>query len=609
MTRYRKTLPFGAEALAPDRTRFRLWAPSCDRVDLVIGDSTEGGTPMQSADGGWFALEAPCSAGTHYRFRVHPRGSDALVIPDPASRLQAGDVHDPSIVVDPKQYAWQHGDWRGRPWEETVLYELHVGLAGGFVGATALLPHLAALGVTAIELMPIADFAGPRNWGYDGVLPYAPDTSYGTPDELKALVDAAHGLGLMMFLDVVYNHFGPDGNYLGAFADAFFRDDIKTPWGRAIDFRKSEVSDFFADNAMFWLDEYRFDGLRFDATHAIVPQDWLHTLAERIRATVDAGRHVHLVVEHEDNAAHLLEGAGTPDLCFDAQWNDDAHHVLHVMLTGERDGYYVDFATAPAALLANCLSQGFIYQGQASEFRQGKGRGEASASLPPTAFVNFLQNHDQIGNRAFGERLTVLARPAALEAAHAMLLLSPQIPLLFMGEEWRSTEPYLYFTSFPDHDLAEAVREGRRGEFKNAKGFADPAVRHTIPDPNDPQTYERSRPVQSADYATRLAGGDGTEAGQALERTRRLLALRREQLVPRLAGARSLGAEAIGDAAVVARWALGDGAVLTMAVNLGEADVAMPGGLDGARQIFPEFADAADRLSGDTTRVFIGPAT
>ena len=506
----RHRLPFGAELLAPDRTRFRLWVPSAESVAVVIPERAN--IEMQATGEGWFEAEVQCGAGTRYRYRVqasqpprfspsplrgegrdggekvarqsshpHPNpppsrgreqkqegGQDGgehfaspptplpynfLDVPDPASRAQDGDVHGASIVVDPDAYAWRCAQWRGRPWHETVLYELHVGIAGGFAAATERLPALAALGVTAIELMPVADFPDARNWGYDGVLPFAPDAAYGTPDDLKALVDSAHDVGLMVFLDVVYNHFGPDGNFVHHYADTFFRDDIATPWGRAIDFRHREVRDFYCENALYWLSEYRIDGLRLDATHSIVPQDWLVELAACVQASFGASRHVHLVLEHEGNAAHLLAaGRG-----YAAQWNDDGHHVLHVLLTGEKDGYCVDYAEAPADKLARCLAEGFIYQGQPSAFRSGEARGESSKDLQPTAFVLFLQNHGQIGNRAFGERLTTLADPDALRAASALLLLAPQIPLLFMGEEWGAREPFLYFTSYADAALAEAV--------------------------------------------------------------------------------------------------------------------------------------------------------
>ena len=439
-----------------------------------------------------------------------------------------------------------------------MLYEAHAGLLGGFAGVARELPRLAALGVTAVELMPVAEFPGGRNWGYDGALLFAPESSYGSPDDLRALIDAAHGHGLMMFLDVVYNHFGPEGNYLARYAPAMFRDDVATPWGPALNFRRREVRRFFTENALYWLLEYRFDGLRFDAVHAIADAGWLDEMAAEVRKSVEPGRHVHLVLENDDNAAaHLARG-------FDAQWNDDGHHVLHVLLTGESEGYYEDYADRPAERLARCLKEGFIYQGEPSAYRGGKPRGTASADLPPTAFVLFLQNHDQIGNRAFGERLTRLAHPQALEAAIALLLLCPQIPLLFMGEEGASTSPFLFFTEHAA-ELAQAVRDGRRREFAKFSQFSDPKHLDKIPDPNAAVTFERSKPV-----------ADSARAGARERLYRDLLALRRAEIVPRLAGARAVDARAIGSAAVIASWRMGDSSLLTIAVNLGAEAAEIP---------------------------------
>jgi maltooligosyltrehalose trehalohydrolase len=538
---------FGPWLLGHDRVRFAFWAPAAASVRLELRDGGE--LAMARARDGWFVADVPCGAGTRYRFHLN----NGLVVPDPASRGQDGDVHGWSVVVDPAGYTWQHADWHGRPWHETVLYEVHPGLMGGFAGVEAALPELAALGVTAVELMPVADFPGGRNWGYDGVLPYAPDEAYGTPADLKRLVDAAHGHGLMMFLDVVYNHFGPDGNYLGSYAPEFFRHDIQTPWGDAIDFRRAEVRDFFIGSALHWLNEYRFDGLRFDAVHAIHDPGFLDDMARAIRAAVPLDRQVHLVLEHDENAARHL-GPGL----YNAQWADDLHHCLHVLLTGETEGYYEDYSEAPAARLARCLAEGFAYQGEPSRHRDGAARGEPSGHLPPTAFVGFLQNHDQIGNRAMGERLTTLAHPDALRAATLLLLLSPQIPLLFMGEENAVTTPFIYFTDHHD-ELADAVRDGRRREFARFASFADPAKRAAIPDPNAAESYVRSRPV------------DGDLAARAF--TQDLLAARMALIVPGIPGARAIGAMAVGSGGVVARWRLGDRRTLTLAVNLHEGDI------------------------------------
>jgi malto-oligosyltrehalose trehalohydrolase len=407
------SMPWGAQWLGAGRAAFHLWAPAATGVQVLL-DGRRRVAMADSGDGRWLA-EAECSPGTPYRFELKLPDGRTLSVADPASRAQQGDVDSDSLVLDPGEYRWQHPDWQGRPWHEAVVYELHVGALGGFDAVAAKLPALAALGITAVELMPVADFPGPRNWGYDGVLPFAPDSAYGTPSDLKRLIDSAHGLGLMVLLDVVYNHFGPDGNYLHDYAPGFFKDGESTAWGGAIDFAQPEVRSFFTSNARYWLEEYRFDGLRIDAAHAIAEQDWLTEMASAVRTHLPAGRRVHLVLEHDGNAAGLLRRG------FDAQWNDDGHHALHVLLTGEKNGYYRDYAEAPAAQLARCLAEGFAYQGEASFHRGGAARGETSADLPPTAFVLFLQNHDQTGNRAHGDRLTTTGRTGRTQrrASHA----------------------------------------------------------------------------------------------------------------------------------------------------------------------------------------------
>ena len=589
MKTFSHALPFGANLIADDRVRFRLYAPAQQAVKLDV-EGAPALIPMDRLNDGWFQAEVPCGAGARYFYVL----DDGKRVPDPASRAQAGDVHDRSIVVDPRAYRWGHDDWRGRPWTQTVLYELHCGLYGGFRGVMRELARLAALGVTAIELMPINDFPGRRNWGYDGVLPFAPDASYGAPEDLKALVDAAHGYGLMVFLDVVYNHFGPDGNNLGDYAPTLFRADRASPWGPSIDFRLPAARQFFRENALYWLMEYRFDGLRLDAVHEISEPDWLDELAAHVRAKIEPDRHVHLVLENEFNVvSHLRDG-------FDAQWNDDIHHALHVLLTGESEGYYIDYVDDPAGKLAKGLAEGFVYQGEPSQHRDGKRRGQPSGALPPTAFVMSLQNHDQIGNRAFGDRLAALSDPAALEAAIALQLLAPHIPLLFMGEEIASKTPFLFFT---DHrgDLAQAVRDGRRREFAKFVAFADPVRRVAIPDPNAVSTFEGSSPQRDA------------ERGEARrELYHRLLTLRHAEIVPRLQGARALVASATGPAGVTARWRMGDGAVLTIATNLGRAPApcepprgtllfeSAPGAGDGARR---------GRLVARATAAFLEPAS
>jgi maltooligosyltrehalose trehalohydrolase len=573
MPAFSRPLPFGAALIGKDRTRFRLWAPAQHAVAVEVEGL--GPVPMTRNENGWFSAEADCGVGARYRYRL----DDGRLVPDPAARAQVNDVHGPSVVVDPASYRWRDPQWHGRPWHEAVIYELHAGVFGGFRGVARELPRLAAMGITAVELMPIAAFPGRRNWGYDGVLPFAPAAAYGTPDDLKALVDAAHEQRLMIFLDVVYNHFGPDGNYLACYAPQFFRDDISTPWGPAIDFRRPEVRRFFTENALYWLMEFRFDGLRFDAVHAISQPEWLDEMAAEVRTTVERGRHVHLVLEHDGNVASHLAGD------FDAQWNDDGHHALHVLLTGEHDGYYADYADIPANRLARVLAEGFAYQGEASRHRDGKPRGTPSRHLPPTSFVLFLQNHDQIGNRALGERLTVLAEPAALEAASALVLLCPQIPLLFMGEETASRSPFLFFTEH-NEELAAAVREGRQREFASFASFLS-RQGESLPDPNAADTFERSIPKSDP------------ERGRAREELyRQLLAIRRAEVMPRLDGASALEATAIGPAAVLARWRMNDDSILTLATNLCESAVNVP--VCTGRVLFESAAGAAKSLqAGD----------
>ncbi len=489
-------MPFGA-AITDEGVRFALWAPSAKNVSLLLDGAEH---PMPDLGSGWRQLSVPDAlAGQRYAFRI----DGGLVVPDPAARFQPEDVHRASEVIDPRAYAWSDEAWAGRPWEETVLYELHVGTAtreGTFAALMTKLEDLKEVGITAIELMPIAEFPGRRNWGYDEVLPFAPDAAYGSPNDLKRLIDRAHALGLSMFLDVVYNHFGPSGNYLGAYASHFFTNRYKTPWGVGINVDGAEtgpVRDFIVHNALYWLEEYHFDGLRFDAVHAIRDASERHILAEvaeRVRAALPE-RPSHLVLENDLNEARwLARDADDHPRFYTAQWNDDLHHCWHTLLTGESDGYYADYADDPVNRLGRCLAEGFGYQGEPSPHRHHQPRGEQSAHLPPTAFVAFLQNHDQIGNRAFGERLTALTPPEKLVLARAGLLLLPQVPMLFMGEEWNASTPFLFFVDFSDEpDLENAVRQGRQREFESFKSFRGIHSHSAIPDPTLEDTFIRSR--------------------------------------------------------------------------------------------------------------------
>ncbi|HUG24050.1 malto-oligosyltrehalose trehalohydrolase [Piscinibacter sp.] len=553
-------MPFGAAVQPDGATRFRLWAPSQQQVVLEIVD---GGAvqahPMKALAGGWHERVLDDAAGgTRYRFRL----DSGLAVPDPASRFNPDDVHGASMVVDPRGHAWRDTAWRGRPWHEAVVYELHVGTftpEGTFVDAARRLPDLAALGITAIELMPVADFPGRRNWGYDGVLPFAPDAAYGTPDELKALIQVAHGLNMMVLLDVVYNHFGPDGNYLHAYCPSFFNPQRHTPWGAAINFDGADsrsVRDFFIHNALYWIEEFHLDGLRLDAVHAMhdgSPEHIASEIARTLRDGPGRERPVHVVLENDANQASLLQHAA-------AQWNDDLHHAAHVLLTGETDGYYADYADAPLARFGLALAEGFVYQGEASPFRGGAPRGEPSTQLAPTAFVSSLQTHDQVGNRALGERIAMLADPARLDAAYACLLLSPHVPMLFMGEEFDASTPFLYFCDF-EGELAAAVTHGRREEFGRFAAFADPAARERIPDPNDPATLAAS--------CLRWDERGTDPHARRLAQTGELLALRARHLMPRLRGMAHGGRHRVDGDVLRVEWTLGDGSRWHLVAHFG----------------------------------------
>jgi maltooligosyltrehalose trehalohydrolase len=550
---------FGAR-LTAEGASFRLWAPAARRVDLLL----ETPHPLERGSDGWFAADvAGVKAGDHYRFRI----DNEIDIPDPASAFQPDDVFGPSELIDHSAYRWRASDWLGRPWHETVLLEAHVGTftpQGTYRAIIERLDHLVATGITALELLPLADFAGSRNWGYDGVLWYAPDGAYGRPDDLKALVDEAHLRGLMVFLDVVYNHFGPEGNHLGRYAPRFFTE-AQTPWGSAIDYRVPQVRKFAIDNALYWLGEYRFDGLRLDAVHSIAELgevSLLHDLSVAVgELAARTGRHIHLVLENDDNRVGILDPRQDPSRGkYRAQWNDDYHHAWHVWLTGEAQGYYRDYQRSPLRDIARSLASGFVYQGETSAHRDGRPRGEASGGLAPTAFVNFLQNHDQIGNRPLGDRLENLVSKDAIEAALAITLLAPPIPMLFMGEEWGSKTPFPFFCDFTG-GLAEAVREGRRREY----GWAYAKYGSEVPDPLDLSTFRSAK----LDWDSL-----NEEAGrQRLALVRDLLTVRRREIMPRLANAAFGEARAADNGLLTASWQLGDGTGLLLRANLSTAEV------------------------------------
>lgn len=560
--------------LTDDGVTFSLWAPAAKTVDVII----DGVHEMQRDDTGWFSTHVSgVRGGMRYKFRI----DGELDVPDPASHFQPDDIRGPSEVIDHTAYRWRADDWRGRAWKDTVLIETHVGTFtsdGTYREMIGKLDHLVETGFTALELMPLADFPGRRNWGYDGVLWYAPDSSYGRPDDLKALIDEAHLRGLMVFLDVVYNHFGPEGNYLGRYAPTFFSNS-QTPWGNAIDYCVPEVRQFAIGNALHWLKNYRFDGLRLDAVHAIAEMGETHILEDLSRAVGEfaqaTGRQIHLVLENDDNRATLLDPITNPPRGkYRAQWNDDYHHAWHVLLTEEATGYYQDYPT-PRAHIARALRSGFAYQGEPSDHRDGVLRGDSSGHLSPLAFVNFLQNHDQIGNRALGDRLEATASFPAIEAALAITLLSPMPPMMFMGEEWGTASPFPFFCGFSG-DLAEAVRQGRRAEFRSAyEQYGD-----EIPDPLHEATFGSARLNWSElDQPTHHA---------RLALVRKLLAIRHAEIIPSLDRTRFGDATVNDDGLLVAHWTSGDGATLQLIANLSDGVATIPASYQAGTPIWGE---------------------
>jgi maltooligosyltrehalose trehalohydrolase len=471
-----------------DAVVFRAWAPGRRTVEVVV----DGRRPlaMTPQPDGTFETTAPgLAAGVRYQYRL----DGERYRPDPASRYQPEGVHGPSVVVDPGAFGWTDQAFRGHELADLVLYELHVGTftrTGTFEGVIQHLPQLVELGVTAVELMPVAEFPGSRNWGYDGVHLFAPQSTYGGPRGLRRLVDACHAHGLSVVLDVVYNHLGPEGNYLGDFGP-YFTDRYKTPWGGAINFDGSDsagVRRHFVENARAWVRDFHMDGLRLDAIHSIFdvsPRHILTDVAEAARAEARAlGRPVHIMAESHDNDRRIVLAVDEGGLGLDSVWSDDFHHAVHVRLTGERGGYYCDFGDP--ALLARATAEGFAFQGQPSEYF-GRKRGTPSADLQGDRFVICVQNHDQVGNRAQGDRLSTMVSFEAVKLAAALLLAAPAVPLLFMGEEYGETAPFQFFTSFLDRGLAEAVRKGRAAEFSRF------AWEGAVPDPGDPATFVRSR--------------------------------------------------------------------------------------------------------------------
>jgi maltooligosyltrehalose trehalohydrolase len=576
-------------------TTLRVWAPDHDRVEAVLDG---GRRTMEPADGDWWRLELEGAGhGTRYRFSIDggpPR-------PDPRSGWQPEGVDGPSAVVDHDAHRWADGAWKGARLASAVLYELHVGTfseAGTFDGAIGHLDELVALGVDAVELLPVAEFGGSRGWGYDGVLLYAPHHGYGGPDGLKRLVDACHARGLAVVLDVVYNHLGPAGNYLAEYGP-YFTDRYHTPWGSAVNFDgpgSDEVRRFVVDNARQWLVDYHVDGLRLDAVHAIHDEGALHILeelAEAAHAVADAtGREKWVIAESDLNDPRLVRSPEAGGYGLDASWSDDFHHALHALLTGERDGYYADYGSV--GQLARALERVYVFGRDWSPLR-GRHHGRAVGDLPGSRFLGYLQNHDQIGNRAVGERTAALLPPGRLRVAAALVLLAPFVPMLFQGEEWGASTPWQYFTDHTDPELGRAVREGRRREFA-AFGW-DP---EQVPDPQDPATFARSRL-------------DRAERGRPPHREllawhRAVIGLRRARPELRVADRRQVRVEWSEEG----RWLVLWRAAVAVAANLADHPQTLP--VAGAPQLLLASEDAGVTVAGGTVTLppdavaVLGPA-
>ncbi len=509
-------LDLGANRIGSSVVRFRVWAPRAKRVFVQVLDQGRDPFPMEPRERGYFDLRVEgVRAGARYRYVL----DDEKVRPDPAARFQPDGVHEASAVVDPDSFRWTDRGWRGIGFKDLIIYELHTGTftpAGTF---EAIIPHLEYLkqdvGITAIELMPVAQFPGTRNWGYDGTYLYAPQSTYGGPQGLKTLVNACHAAGLAVILDVVYNHLGPEGNYLADFGP-YFTDRYRTPWGDAINYDgpdSDEVRHFMISNALYWVTEYHIDALRLDAIHGIYDFSASHILQDLAAAVHEQaarlGRQIFVTAESALNDARVITPPGLGGYGLDGQWNDDFHHALRTVLTKERAGYYQDYEGLRH--LATAMQDGFVYSGQYSRYHRRR-HGNSSAGCAPSRFIVFAQNHDQVGNRALGDRLSTQVPCEALKVAAAAILLSPNIPLLFMGEESGETAPFLYFIDHGDPALVEAVRRGRRAE------FASFAWEGEIPDPQDPLTCERSR--------IRIGGTLEPRRAALLQWTRQLIELR-----------------------------------------------------------------------------------
>jgi maltooligosyltrehalose trehalohydrolase len=566
--------PIGAELIGANETHFRLWAPKAKQVDLVLEKSAERNAqrafhPLDAEAGRYFSGIARVGSGTLYRFRVNNAEN---FHPDPASRFQPNGPHGPSQVVDPTKFQWTDSKWPGRKLKGQIIYEMHVGTftrEGTWRAAAEQLAELARTGITVIEVMPIADFPGRFGWGYDGVDFFAPTRLYGTPDDLRYFVNQAHAHGLSVILDVVYNHFGPDGNYLGVYSNDYLKRGSANDWGECINFdgpNSGPVREFFVTNGRYWIDEFHFDGFRFDATESIHDTSTEHILSEVGRAARKAAakRDIILVAENERQNVKLIRPRAEGGYGLDGVWNDDLHHSAMVALTGRREAYFTDYLGAPQEFIS-AVKYGYLFQGQPYIW-QGAPRGTPAVGTPPEAFVAFLANHDQVANRISGTRARFGSSPGRHRAMTALLLLAPWTPMLFQGQEFGSSKPFLYFSDIVDEKLKEAIRKGRLEFLSQFPSLTNSKVQKELPIPSDPETFNRCK----LDLSERKKNKELYDLHADLIRLRREDSRFREQIAGRVDGA------VLGPKSFVLRYFAAKNDDRLLLVNLGERQSLAP---------------------------------
>src|SRR5947208_1060582 len=572
MSKVKRRYPIGAEVIGKDQTHFRVWAPKARDLDVVIepGPSSKGGVHALSTEpDGYFFGTANAAAGSRYRFRIN--GGEDLY-PDPASRFQPDGPHGPSCVVDPGTFEWSDSQWRGITMKGQITYEMHIGTftkRGTWRAAAEQLPELARMGITVIEMMPVAEFPGEFGWGYDGVDLFAPSHLYGTPDDLRTFIDHAHSLGLAVILDVVYNHFGPDGNYLGVFSDDYLVREKENEWGHAINFdgtNSGPVREFFVTNGRYWIEEFHFDGFRFDATHAIRDQsaEYIIGAVGRAARAAAGSRSIILIAENDFQDAKMARPRGAGGVDLDGMWNDDFHHSAVVALTGRSQAYYGDYRGAPQEFIS-AAKQGFLYQGQALSWQKAL-RGTPTFGISPEVFVSFIENHDQIANTGPGERLRFQTSPGRYRAMTALLLLGPWTPLLFQGEEFGASSPFLFFADIGDSSVRDAIRRGRAEWLAPFLSVTEDEARRMLPAPDYPDVFARCK----LDFSEREKNRELYELHVDLLKLRREDSRFQQQIRGGIDGA------VLGPASFVLRYFSKENDDRLLVVNFGKSQVLAP---------------------------------